>query len=436
LESDSKPARPTPQQAERERARLPVRISWRWLQLRLRFVLVLLVAFVIVGQWETLSNYFDRVLRWLTPSSVRELAVSPDTEYFCPMCPGVLSNWPEKCPVCNMPLVRRKRGEAPLLPEGVIARMQFSPYRIQLAGIRTTPVEYRSLIYELRTLGQADVNSPREPTDGPGTYVDTLVHESELAWVSVGQQTEILAEGPRHWDGRVAQIEPRIGSPSRSARLRIAVESGTGNLVDGALVSLRLRIPMADVEPFRSLPRDPPPPTPAEAREVFICPEHPDVLRVAPGNCPRDKLPLESQPLRDHQRLRWWCPMHPEVTASEDGKVCEPCQGMKLLPRIVAFAPTGQVLAIPDSAVIDDGRRQVAYVETAAGMYDGVEIVVGPRCQGFVPVLKGLEAGQRVVTSGAFLVDAESRLNPSLAGNYFGAGPLSADVGRQERDEK
>ena len=62
-----------------------------------------------------------------------QMTVSNDTEFFCSMDPGVVSEWPAVCPVCNMDLVRRKKGEAVVLPEGVVARMQFSPYRIQLA---------------------------------------------------------------------------------------------------------------------------------------------------------------------------------------------------------------------------------------------------------------------------------------------------------------
>src|SRR5262249_37339940 len=75
------------------------------------------------------------------------------TEYFCPMCPGVISDWPGKCPVCNMALVRRQRGAAVALPDGVVARMQLSPDRVQLAGVHTSPVAYRPLLPELRTPG-------------------------------------------------------------------------------------------------------------------------------------------------------------------------------------------------------------------------------------------------------------------------------------------
>jgi hypothetical protein len=114
--------------------------------------------------------------------------------------------------------------------------------------------------------------------------------------------------------------------------------------------------------------------------------------------------------------------MHPEVTADRPGAVCKECGGMVLKPRVVSFRPTGQVLAVPRSAVVDAGTRQVVFVGSMPGMFDGVEVVLGPRCGDFYPVVRGLEAGQRVAFAGAFLLDAETRLNPSLAAGYFGAG--------------
>ena len=93
-----------------------------------------------------------------------------------------------------------------------------------------------------------------------------------------------------------------------------------------------------------------------------------------------------------------------------------------LKPRIVSFRPAGQVLAVPRSAVIDGGSKKVVFVESMPGMFDGVEVVLGPRCGEFYPVVRGLDAGQNVAVAGAFLLDAETRLNPSLASAYFGAG--------------
>jgi hypothetical protein len=118
--------------------------------------------------------------------------------------------------------------------------------------------------------------------------------------------------------------------------------------------------------------------------------------------------------------------MHPKVTADHPGAECPECHGMKLVPRIVTYNPPGKVLVVPESAVVDTGSRQVVYVERMPGMYDGVEVVLGPRCGDAYPIVRGLEAGQRVVTAGAFLLDAETRLNPSVAAGYFGAGRTAA----------
>ena len=105
---------------------------------------MLVVAALVVGRWELIRNYWDRMTRGTLTESIALHAVSADTEYFCPMDPGVVSDWPGRCGICNMTLVRRKRGEALALPDGVVARMQLSPYRIQLAGIQTAPVEFRA----------------------------------------------------------------------------------------------------------------------------------------------------------------------------------------------------------------------------------------------------------------------------------------------------
>ena len=82
---------------------------------------------------------------------------------------------------------------------------------------------------------------------------------------------------------------------------------------------------------------------------------------------------------------------------------------MALQPRVISYQPPNQVLAVPTSAVVDAGARKVVFVEGMSGMFDGVEVVLGPRCGDSYPVVRGIEAGQRVATAGAFLLDAETR---------------------------
>src|SRR4051794_36212578 len=74
---------------------------------RLRFLAVFLVVFLVIGGWETIQTYWAR----LTAGAASEQVISSDTDFFCPMDPGVLSDWPSKCPICNMTLVRRQKGD-------------------------------------------------------------------------------------------------------------------------------------------------------------------------------------------------------------------------------------------------------------------------------------------------------------------------------------
>jgi hypothetical protein len=76
---------------------------------------------------------------------------------------------------------------------------------------------------------------------------------------------------------------------------------------------------------------------------------------------------------------------------------------------------------VPERAVIDTGAQQIVYVEREPGLFEGVAVKIGPRSGNYYPVLEGLAVGDKVVANGAFLLDAETRLNPAAAAAYFGA---------------
>ncbi|HWE39792.1 MAG TPA: heavy metal-binding domain-containing protein [Isosphaeraceae bacterium] len=478
----------------RERALAALRV----VSVRLRFLAVLAVVFVVVGEWEALKTYWDALSsRWLGAATAPG-AVAGDTEYFCPMDPGVVSDWPEKCPVCNMALVRRRRGDATPLPNGVVARMQLSPYRIQLAGIKTAPIEFRPLARPLEVVGVLALDDRRarpvvapadgvvasvagsewstvrdgepvarlrvqgEPAEVPipapigGKLADVAVRagqairagdpigviadptrlrleaecsEADFPFLEAGRAASVTADalpGRGPFAGRVEAVRPGRPDGSRGPRVVIAVEDPEGLLLPGLSASARVEVPAAEIEPFRSSPSDPPTFRKGEPRAYCACPDHPDKVATKAGRCPLDGKVLDRQTLADHQRLRWWCPMHPKVTADEPGHKCEECGGMVLVPRVVAFRPRGQVLSVPESAVVDTGTQRLVYVEGMPGMFDGVEVRLGPRCGDDYPVIAGLEAGQRVAIAGAFLIDAETRLNPALAAGYFGSSKSAA----------
>lgn len=390
------------------------RSGLRLAEVRLRIPLVLLIAAIVIGRWEVLRNYWDKLTHKVLGQSSAANPVSNDIEFFCPMDPGVVSNWPGKCGICNMDLVRRKRGEAAALPNGVVARMQISPYRVQLAGIRTAPLSYEPLVRTYRLAGIVR-------KEGDGLCVPLEIPPRQAAWLKACQDVTIQckdAADSRPTAGRLHFHDHQAG---QDVMATVALSDRGSGLLPGMIVDVTCQVPVSGLEPFRSMPTDPPRLKADEPRRLYTCPEHPDLAGIQPGRCTRDGNELEARPLSDTQRVRWWCPMHPAVTADHQGERCEECGGMILKPRVLSFQPPGKVLTVPESAVIDTGSRTVVFIETMPGMFDGVEVVLGPRCGDCYPVVNGLEAGQRVAVAGAFLLDAETRLNPSLASSYFGA---------------
>ena len=92
-----------------------------------------------------------------------------------------------------------------------------------------------------------------------------------------------------------------------------------------------------------------------------------------------------------------------------------------LLPDMYAEAEidTGsgqQVVAVPDSAVIDSGDRQVVIVDKGEGRFEPRKVQLGRRGAGYVEIRDGVSEGDAVVTSANFLIDAESNLKAALKG--------------------
>jgi Cu(I)/Ag(I) efflux system membrane fusion protein len=83
----------------------------------------------------------------------------------------------------------------------------------------------------------------------------------------------------------------------------------------------------------------------------------------------------------------------------------------------------GQVLAVPDSAVLDSGTRQVVLVQRGEGLFEPRVVKLGWRADGYVEVLDGLKAGETVVSRANFLIDAESNLKAALGSLGSESGP-------------
>jgi len=73
------------------------------------------------------------------------------------------------------------------------------------------------------------------------------------------------------------------------------------------------------------------------------------------------------------------------------------------------------VVQVPEGAVIDTGDRQVVILDLGEGRFRPAPVTVGRRGGGMIEIISGVVAGDRVVSTATFLIDAESNLNAALA---------------------
>jgi Cu(I)/Ag(I) efflux system membrane fusion protein len=78
-------------------------------------------------------------------------------------------------------------------------------------------------------------------------------------------------------------------------------------------------------------------------------------------------------------------------------------------------APT-PVVSVPNSAVIDTGDRQVVILDKGDGKFEPKDVKLGVRGEDQTEITRGIDAGDHVVVSANFLLDAESNLNSALSG--------------------
>ncbi len=463
------------------------RKAWWWFHFlilvklaRLRFIGILLVIGIIITQWDWLVANWEKWTRPTTP----EAAAASDVEYFCPMHPTVIRDKPgEKCPICFMPLSKRKKGtaQAAALPAGVVSRVQLSPYRVVLAGVETWPVDFQPLTKEITAVGFVEFNERGQRTVAARVAgrIDKLYANTTGQMVRAGEPLALLyspelvvavqnlldaqrrSGGDLHrdpdwvrlqrWGIDDAQLEEIVAAGKAETELKIPspvsghvitkyvregqyVERGTPlyELADLSTVWIQAQLYEDDLALLPRLNDD-----------GSVGSDSPDgitvsaVTRAFPNEVFHGKLafiyPHVDQDTRTVTvRFELANPGHklrPGSTATVTLKVSpKDVPLFANLPGGEAVQQNlvqGRMLAIPEGSIIDTGSQRIVYRETTPGVFEGVEVKIGPRMVGpdgvrFYPVLSGLAQGDRVVTSGSFLVDAETRLNPAAGSIYFG----------------
>jgi Cu(I)/Ag(I) efflux system membrane fusion protein len=92
-----------------------------------------------------------------------------------------------------------------------------------------------------------------------------------------------------------------------------------------------------------------------------------------------------------------------------------PNPDLKLKPEMYVQAkisvPLADALVIPAGAVMETGKRQIVWVESKPGLFLQREVKTGVRSGQEVQILSGLKAGEKVATSGGYLIDSEAQLS-------------------------
>lgn len=231
-------------------------------------------------------------------------------------------------------------------------------------------------------------------------YLD--IYEHDLGWIRFGQKVSVQVEAypNERFEGTVVFIDPFLDDRTRTVRARVNLKNAERKLKPAmyatATVSVRLR------------PDGTPEPTGLEGK--YICTMHPEVVKDAAGKCSICEMTLEKVPPS----------LPPKGLDLHDHSAHAGHQ----MPKAPADKSSG-VLAVPVSAVLDTGRRQIAYRLADDGAYELVELRLGQRAEGmddrgrpadYYPVFEGLNAGDKVVVRGGFLLDSQRQIEgmPSL----------------------
>ncbi|MGB9907641.1 MAG: efflux RND transporter periplasmic adaptor subunit [Candidatus Saccharicenans sp.] len=69
--------------------------------------------------------------------------------------------------------------------------------------------------------------------------------------------------------------------------------------------------------------------------------------------------------------------------------------------------PERTILAVPEEAAVEINGRKTVFIQQAPGIFVSREIKTGPAVKGWLPVISGLDSGQKFVAAGAFMLKAE-----------------------------
>lgn len=388
-------------------------------------------------------------------------ATKGEPKFFCPMHPTYTSDRPGDCPICNMKLVpiKSKTAMADHNAQGDAKNESAVPGRItieidsnkqQIIGVRTSAVEKRDLTRVVRTTGivQHDERQLFKIAPRFGGFVRKLFVNYTGQHVNKGEplftvySPELFATEREYLLAYEQARKAKDGTPD--------LKKSAQRLLEGA--KKRLELWQIGDEELRELEQK----NEAEDEIIFRSPASGHVLAKT---AVEGKSFMAGETLYEIANLsNLWLRASvyeyelPLIKLGQAARVTFPNFGGKVFESKVAFiyphidpqtrraevrlelqnpefvlkpdmwadveieAHLGNVLTIPDSAVIDTGSRFVAFVQRGEGQFEPREVKVGARTDEFFQVLDGLKENEKVVTRALFLIDSESQLKAAVAG--------------------
>jgi Cu(I)/Ag(I) efflux system membrane fusion protein len=359
--------------------------------------------------------------------------------YTCPMHSDVRTDGPGRCPYCGMELVPIQGPKAPSAPPDT-APIVLSLDRVQAIGVRTAIVEKLSSSEGLRATAAVEVpeQGRAEVHVRAAGYVEAIhvkdvgvkvkagdplvsVYSPEVfqaqqellamgAWSGAGlpppptaaarKKLELLGVGKETLDRIVASGQPvralAVSSPISGYVTRKDVVLGSYATADKAIFEI------ADL-----------------ARVYLIASLYPHQLSVVRAG---DEATFTTPSLPGHVFATKVDLVYPEMdlsTRTARVRFRVDNKDLNLRPGqfgIVEIAGRhAEALTIPMDAVIDTGRSVYVFVAGEGGRFEARNVELGEQIGARFVVKAGLEAGERVVSGATFLIDAESRLQASLA---------------------
>src|SRR5467141_1152109 len=357
--------------------------------------------------------------------------------------------------------------ETPLVP------VQLSPQRLQSIGVKTGRVENRVVEDEIRVTGNVAVDETRLSTvqlrysgyiqkvfaDATYQYLrkgqplftiyspDLVATEREYLVAKQNQQRVAQSTVLGVTEGAASLLEAateRLKQWGVSQREIARLES-TGEVqkeleVDSPVsgyITERNALPNLTVQPETRLY------SVADLSTVWVLAQvfQNDLGRIKVGD--RASLTVDSYPGRVFEgRVNFIYPQVDMMTRTARARLVFSNPGLKLTPgmfvNVVLKLPMGKQLVIPASGVLQSGTRQIVFVSRGDGYIEPREVQLGSRAGDDFIVLKGVKAGEEIVTSANFLIDSESQLQAAL-GTFVppppGAGAAGAINASQAKAE-